>query len=496
MVLGFHKDFWKQFSFKIEETILFLIIILNILDGFEILPADFDFIKKIISWSALGYILYKGSPTTILFGTKKQRLDSIIIIGYFLFTLKNIVSYMISTIGEVSSFLKPLYHVITTNAILIERAGIFIGLFLLLLVAIRFSLKIRFKKPSVIHLIHGDKLYAKHPGESLLRIATSFLVLMSFFVIVFNLFMEWLAIAIDAPLVIIALAIYFFFILKHRHSFLPGSFLHRFGNFGEQFYTSFLRHLRYRSSVLKILSGMIVLHVLTDAFNFLWPFIIGRSDALYFSVISTPHPILSELFLQDMGSTLTSKLLAGVLYIGNITAVFFLLLSPVLLWFLLYKNTTIHVRTVEIGVILFSLFSFALFPLFSFTSLYDQGVFGVDIIGQSLYTGAEHISPILIVLIIFVLASIFSGLFSHHFKQTMIKVLVMGSLCFLLYYIILYFLSIHSFYTRTLAYLWGSGDIILSLFFGLLYLITTLFYITGITGFFIDSYKHLISHFH
>jgi len=45
----------KRIMHRLEEVILILIIILNVLDFFEILPADIDFAKKIISWTALGY---------------------------------------------------------------------------------------------------------------------------------------------------------------------------------------------------------------------------------------------------------------------------------------------------------------------------------------------------------------------------------------------------------------------------------------------------------
>ena len=47
----------KAVMHRIEEVILVLIILLQILDFFEILPADLDYAKKIISWTALGYLL-------------------------------------------------------------------------------------------------------------------------------------------------------------------------------------------------------------------------------------------------------------------------------------------------------------------------------------------------------------------------------------------------------------------------------------------------------
>ena len=56
----------KKISQRIEELILILIILLNIFDFFELLSADLDFIKLIISWTVLGYLIYKASLTKII----------------------------------------------------------------------------------------------------------------------------------------------------------------------------------------------------------------------------------------------------------------------------------------------------------------------------------------------------------------------------------------------------------------------------------------------
>jgi len=67
---------------RIEEIILLFIILLNIMDFLEILPGDLDYAKKIISWSALGYLLYKASLTRIFFNNKHKFVDFALIISY------------------------------------------------------------------------------------------------------------------------------------------------------------------------------------------------------------------------------------------------------------------------------------------------------------------------------------------------------------------------------------------------------------------------------
>ena len=83
----------KRIMHRLEEVILILIIILNVLDFFEILPADIDFAKKIISWTALGYILYKASLTKIFFNNQKMSIDILLIMSYFMLIFKNIIIF-------------------------------------------------------------------------------------------------------------------------------------------------------------------------------------------------------------------------------------------------------------------------------------------------------------------------------------------------------------------------------------------------------------------
>ncbi len=83
----------KRLLHFIEELVLTLLILLNVFDFFEYLPADLDYIKKIISWSALGYLLYKASLTRIFFNEKHAHIDIILILSYFMLIFKNLVLF-------------------------------------------------------------------------------------------------------------------------------------------------------------------------------------------------------------------------------------------------------------------------------------------------------------------------------------------------------------------------------------------------------------------
>ena len=88
----------------IEMFLLGFIVVLQIADFLEVLPGDMDYIKKIISWTVLGYLFIKASLSTILFGHKKLKFDVGIILVYFLFIIKDLIRYAQVAIEETVLF--------------------------------------------------------------------------------------------------------------------------------------------------------------------------------------------------------------------------------------------------------------------------------------------------------------------------------------------------------------------------------------------------------
>ncbi|MCB1084352.1 MAG: hypothetical protein KDK61_08575, partial [Simkania sp.] len=253
----------KRLEFGAEEFILLGIIILNVLDAFEIIGSDLDYIKKIISWTALGMLIYKASPSKIFVGWRKKSMDGVLLTAYFLMIIKNLISYAYVAVDSASSFLLPFYQFLILHAVTIELVGLYIGLFLILVASFNLSLRTPLLAPSLLHLMRADKV--KHNTKTFfLHFFSLVFISLGFFLVFFNLVMEWLAIAIDAPLLMIALVSYFFIIIKHREKFSPGSFLSRFGDFGSNFYKGVMEHLRYKRAFLRVISGLLILHIITD----------------------------------------------------------------------------------------------------------------------------------------------------------------------------------------------------------------------------------------
>ena len=131
-------SFTRKWAFGIEEVILIIIVLLNVFDFFEALDPTWDYVKKIVSWTILGYLLYKTSLTNVFFGSKHKDTDFLIVFSYFLLITKNFTYYATVALDEGVHFLIPYYALIANNAIMIERVTFWIGgLFLMIIKAVK-----------------------------------------------------------------------------------------------------------------------------------------------------------------------------------------------------------------------------------------------------------------------------------------------------------------------------------------------------------------------
>ncbi len=219
---------------------LTLLILLQIFDFLKIMPADLEAIGKIISWITFGCLFVQVSLSEILFGHKKIRFDMGIILVYFLFIVKDITSYAKVSMEEAILF-KGFYLFLLNNYALIERYCFYLGGILLLFISVYMALRFAVKQPSFMAVLHEVGNPPKDINKIFFRAISVFFVLIAFFVFVFNLAVEWLAIALDTQLVVIAILVYFFIIVKYHEKFHASHFIYKIGHTGEEFYKNFIR---------------------------------------------------------------------------------------------------------------------------------------------------------------------------------------------------------------------------------------------------------------
>lgn len=484
---------------KIELFLLSLLIILHITDFLEVLPGDLDFIKKIISWTALGYLFIKASLSTILFGHKKTKFDVSIILIYFLFITKDLIRYAQAAIEEAHLFEK-LYMILIKNNVLIEKYSFYLGAILLLFIALYMAKKFEIIQPSFMAVLHETGPPPATLLKFLVRFISVYLTLISFFIIVFNLASEWLAIALDAPLAVIAILIYLFVIIRYHKNFHSEHFIHKIGHIGEDFYEKFIEMFHYKTTLYLGIMGILALHLLTDVGHFIIPYIIGLKDVLYFAHLGEGHTPLIYLLLKDITSAqLLGKIALAISYLFNTIAMIFLLMLPSFIWYRFFKGRQLHVSGTLLALIFPSLLCFVLTPAFFIKRIKVPGLAGVDIITQSILKSfsllglliKDRITAIIIVVSISLLLGIIIWLLelNQRLKKEVFIIAVLTGLIFFGFYIFFYFTSLYLYYIETIKFLFKSSDILIAFYFILFAMITTIFYVGGYIFFIYEVFK-------
>lgn len=567
----------------IEEIILIGIIILNIVDFAEMLSPDWDYAKKILSWTALGYLMYKSSPTNIFFGEKHKKIDFALIITYFLLSVKIFIGYAQSTINslrekgfsywgqlfsvesipqnaqtinikypveslnlnsskeimlstDISNNLSSLVDKLTvlpklpldTNNVIVNLTNnvsssliqvetkysihrwlnlllnnpqaiynfsIILGGIFLLFLAIYCAFKMKIRKPSMMAIFYGEKEPARGK-EIFTRFLVVFLVMNFFFVVIFNLVMEWLAIAIDAPLLVMGLFFYLLIWIKHHKKFDSESFIYRVGNFGTEFYQNFILLLKSKKGVLLGVSGMLVLHLLTDVGNFLIPYTFGIHDSLYFEHLGGQHnPVFSlhdffsegpkSLFLSDFIATqgFADKFFLTYVYIGNIINLLLILLIPAGLWYLLFRQKEYGIPMWLPALYFSSFICLIMNPVFKITRIDSMSLIGVDIQTQSLLETAAFSFAAVFFLSFSIGILVLALSLSKKLKQYITFAGLLISLIYFANYIFLYFLDISQYYLDVIFFKFDGGKYFVAFYFIIFMLITIIFYVGGFISF-------------
>jgi hypothetical protein len=493
----------SKISHRIEEFILIILILLNVLDFLEKLPGDIDFLKKIISWILLGYLLYKVDLTNIMFGRKEtiggmmfgarnKLIDLTILTAYFSLIVKNLTNYAITLcepkalagelicVGEIDLFEWFVVKIVAIAPVL-DKLFFYIGGILIILISF-YLLKFEIKKPSLMSILHEEGLPPKHIGKLTLRFLSIFFILISFFVIVFNLMLEWLAMAVDAPLLMLGILFYIFIIIRHHKKFSTENFIYKIGNFGESFYEHFIRLFHYKETIFLGVSAMLVLHLLTDVGNFIIPYIIGKKDLLYFQQLGAAGhtPVISLLLTDILKVTGLSKLGLVWVYSFNILALLFLLILPGFIWYKLYHRRGINVHHIPLALFFCSVMVFILMPAFNITSINSESysLVGVDIQTHSiLESGKSLLIPFILSLVTGIIVYILS--FSHKLKELLLILGLITINAFFGYYIYLFFKDISRYYFYNIPALLSSPDFFVGFFLITFYIANLFLYVVG-----------------
>ncbi len=581
-----------RFGHYLEELFLIALIIINVLAFFELLSPDWDYIKKVLSWTIIGYLLYKVKLSKIFFGHDSKKVDFFILTAYFLLSFKIVLGYAVSmlndlarrgfvywaqlmpvsenalkaadkiisikaaSINSTSIALSPVtsgklvsslsiklnWLALAPNNVLLnitgncskavcthsyyllesrffihrwlnffaERIAVFneysliAGFLLLLGIAAYIALKYRISKPSLMHVISEEGEPAKSIAGIALRALVILFVFLFFYIAVINLILEWLAFSIDAPIMMLGIFFYLLFWIKHYRRFNTEKLIYKIGNYGEEFYKRLIGLFFTKRGIILGITGMLILHIITDLGSFIVPYITGRLDPLYFGQLSTGSfhnslffPLKESLLFSDIASFSEKLMLAGLgeqaaaalaifctiyIYIANIAAIVLLSLFPAFLWSSYFNNKKLSLKKWLIALFFSSVVCFFIAPIFKIGRI-SSGFIGVDITTwpvSSYDIGRIAAAVAFSVLAYFSIASIEKLRKHQAVKSILLQAAKATSIVFFIVYIYYYFTDLIIYYLRIIPERISSGHYMAALILFSFFSLSLIFYSTGI----------------
>ena len=366
------------FNKKLLIKIYFMLfILLNIIDFLNIIGGDLDFFKKLLSWLLIAYLFYNLSPTRLFVGKKNKKLDLMLILVFCLIVIpKSLFLYVyeidssnLSSISDMS-FNGDIdnYYIFSYLLDSIKTDNIrtydgyttiltFIGFILTIILSIYMYSSGKYKKKSFLGSLNLKDTYFKSYIELFLLIAMN----LFFVFIVFNLFMEWFALAVDALTLVIGLIYYLFKYIHHHTNGRVSSTLNNISNTGSKFYQKLISMFTNKKTIFIAMAILLSVHLLVDIGVYLVPYTIGTVNGLYFGSLSScdtnnnclrsHNPIFSfnpetydkSLIYNDIISNndLEGNFLLMTSIITNyVISIFIFFIMMFLPFYILYKNMT------------------------------------------------------------------------------------------------------------------------------------------------------------
>ncbi len=481
-------------GFYTELLILTTLIILNALEFFHLLTPELDYLKKIISWSALGYLMYKASISHLFFGDRYPLFDATIVLGYFAMVINNLIHYarivyenmtggelvMDEELGSfvyeefmfeghvVPGYLARLYELMVENEPIIILVGMFIGFGIIGFHSFYVAGNIEIKPPSLLHALgfHGEPESLR---SSLLRFFVCFSVLLGFFVVVFNIVMEWLAIAVDAPLIMLGLVFYFF-----AGNIGISERIEKISTFGEGFYEEFIELFKNKKTILWAVAGMLVLHLVTDIPNLMFPYLFGYDTASLYAGAVQDTTVWELIMESSAGMALLDQIMVWSGYILNILGVVFLLFAPAYIWYHIYKESEFDMNPLVFFLFGASVTYYLLDPAFIIEMVDSVNLLGVNMMIQSISPDVYSLLISLGVGLVFMAST-----FLYLPEKFMVMLSMIGVQLFFLRHMYFYLISSYNLYVSNVVEALSIMHVPNIIFMGTIGLLTVLFYSVG-----------------
>lgn len=380
------------------------------------------------------------------------------------------------------------YNSILQYAPVIQKVSLILGVGILLAVSIYAAYRIPIRKRSVLGVLKEEG------NPTPVRVFWVFIILMGFFVMVFNLLFEWMTITNDAPLIAVAVVVLgamFFFSNIHLGF---DEMIETLGNIGDDLYGKVLHLFMDSKTILLGISGFLVLHLLTDVGNYVAPSIFGWYETIYVRTTGGSHEPLYSLISASMTADMVQNALTVAAYVLSTVGIILLLSLPAVIWYKIFRirSTGSHEHLPDwkgwqVGLILGCITVFLIAPVFSFSALREAEIIGVNLTTQPLDVSRAGVA-LAAAGAVFLACALIGAAHDYARRVLMLGPLI-GAAVFFGIYVFHYFTSSFIYYATQLVELGKAGEFwILPVLF-VMFSLTIVFFITGFLSFLYEIWR-------
>ncbi len=255
---------------------LLFFIFLNVIDFFNVIPEDLDFFKKLLSWTLIGYLIYKASISRVLVGKRVKVIDFVyVLVAFLVVSLRDLLFYVTAVRSSPGVLFAPIIVFLSKYLSEYLLLFAFLGLVLLFFIAIELS-KVELSEHSLV----GSVLSGRRFGR-FLKIPILYVAILFFTFTVYNFFMEWFALAIDSFVLMIGLLYYSYKFFSEQVFGSTFGFLSEISNTGNLFYLNLIEKFSDRRTLFMGIAFLLSMHLVVDFVVFLVPALIGLKNGLY-----------------------------------------------------------------------------------------------------------------------------------------------------------------------------------------------------------------------
>ena len=418
--------------------VLGALVLLSMLAFLTLLPPQGEFLLRTLSIVFMCFVIYRVGLTRVMFGTEKRVLDLCIILSCLFLSAGPVLDFLVAPgeggiVGTVLSALANSIDYATIYAV----GTIFLGL-----LAVVLATSIEVDSPSVMSML-GEKGRPKHLDGYAIRTLVSFVLLVAFYIVVFDITLQWWSVITDTIsilVIVISLAVAMMRGSTARLSF--DRFLLYIESIDHKYYTKLVKLFHAPGTVLFGVAALLVFYPLSDLGVYLVPYVTNIPNITFQALGSVGHtPLVVFAYGIFVAKGTVMGVFASAAYVLNALAMIMALLLPALFWYRMFMKKTLTLSPLASAAFVAGVVCFLIAPGFSIGRLSENGG---QMVGVDIKTNDIGDAPVMVAVLVSLAAGALVWLFARRFPLQLSLVVIGSVMAFLARYMMLYFSDVWS----------------------------------------------------